>query len=251
MHDAPVATPRIRYARTTPDWHGDFVARVRDVIAASGARRICEIGAGANPALSPDFIAEHGLSYLVTDASEAELRKAPSSYEKMRLDLCARNFEAPGAFDLAFSLSVAEHASDPALFHGNVRALLGNDGTAMHVFSTLYALPFVVNRLLPEAVGISLVERFFPGREKGGSHGKFPALYRWCRGPTHSQIDRLEACGFAVEEYVGLFGHFYYRSLPTLQRTADRLADWLVAHPTPWLTSYAYVVLRPRATASA
>lgn len=224
---------------------------MRHVIAASGARRICEIGAGANPALSPEFIAEHGLSYLVTDASEAELRKAPSSYEKMRLDLCARNFEAPGAFDLAFSLSVAEHATDPALFHGNVRALLANDGTAMHVFSTLYALPFVANRLLPEVVSTTLVERFSPGRAKGGSQEKFPALYRWCRGPIRSQIDRLEACGFVVEEYVGLFGHFYYQSLPTLQRAANRLANWLVAHPTPWLTSYSYVVLRPRATSFA
>ena len=179
VHDDRVATPRIRYARTTPDWHGDFVARVRDVIAASGARRICEIGAGANPALSPEFVAEHDLSYLVTDVSEAELRKAPSSYEKMRLDLCARSFEAPGGFDLAFSLSVAEHATDPALFHGNVRALLADDGRAMHVFSTLYALPFVANRLLPEVVGTPLLERLFPGRAKGGAHGKFPARYRW------------------------------------------------------------------------
>jgi uncharacterized UPF0146 family protein len=246
-----VATPRIRYARTTPDWHGDFVARVRDVIAASGARRICEIGAGANPALSPEFVAERGLSYLATDVSEAELRKAPSSYEKMRLDICAPNFEAPGAFDLAFSASVAEHISDPALFHRNVRALLAVDGRAMHVFSTLYAPLFVANRLLPGAVSTPLVERFFPARAKHGSHGKFPALYRWCRGPTRSQLDRLEACGFVIEEYVGFFGHFYYHSLPALQRAANRFADWLVAHPTPWLTSYAYVVLRPRAASFA
>lgn len=113
----------------------------------------------------------------------------------------------------------------------------------MHLFSTLYSLPFVVNRLLSEHVGEAILERLFPLRARAGAHGKFPAFYRWCRGPTHAQRERFEVAGFRVDEYVGLFGHFYYDRLSLVQRLEDGAASWLVDHPKPYLTSYAYVIL--------
>jgi SAM-dependent methyltransferase len=243
------AAPRIRYARTTRDWHGDYLRRVQEFIVTSGARRVCELGAGANPALALEFVEEHELEYVVTDADPVELQKAPAGYEQFQVDLCARDFEPPGVFDLAFSASVAEHIAEPSLFHRNIGRLLDDGGRAMHLFSTLYALPFVVNRLLPEKLGHAIVQRLDRFRAPDGKHAKFPAYYRWCRGPTRLQLERLEGAGFRVDEYVGLFGHFYYDSVPLIQRVEDRAAEWLVDHPAPWLTSYAFVVLTKQSDA--
>lgn len=83
-----------------------------------------------------------------------------------------------------------------------------------------------------------------PHRARSEAHGKFPALYAWCRGPTARQIACFERLGYAVEEYTGFFRHDYYCSIPPLQRLADGAASLLRRHPIPQLTSYAFVVLR-------
>ena len=47
----------------------------------SDVKKICDIGGGANPLLSLDFINEHGLDYTVIDIDEEELAKAPDEYQ--------------------------------------------------------------------------------------------------------------------------------------------------------------------------
>jgi SAM-dependent methyltransferase len=231
----------IRFERT-PLSAGSWPALVTRIVERTRPRSVCDLGGGANPALRPEFIARHGLDYDLVDISEEELAKAPDTYTKVVADLAAPTFEPPRDYDLAFSVSVAEHISTPEIFHRNVFRLLAPGGHAFHFFSTLYALPFVANRLLPDSVTERLLSVVQPERGEGGS--KFPALYRWCRGPTRRQIARFEHLGFQVVEYVGYFGHGYYDRIPLLQTLEDRVESLLVRRPVPWLTSYASVLLR-------
>jgi hypothetical protein len=143
---------------------------------------------------------------------------------------------------------VAEHLPSPAEFHKAVFNMLAPGGRAMHYFPTFYEPAFIVNRLLPEAIADGILQRIQPNRARGGKHEKFRAYYRWCRGPTRRQLARLTGVGFEVDEYVGIFGHDYYRPVPPVDRVERVLAERLVRHPFPSLTAYAWVTLRrPRA----
>jgi SAM-dependent methyltransferase len=236
----------VRFERTSSDWYGEYVALVERLIARFRPRLVCELGAGANPALSLEFIEKQGIEFAAIDVSPEELAKAPDGYRKLELDLAAEDFEPPGTFDFAFSVALAEHLAKPQTFHRNVLRLLTPEGRVAHHFSTLYGLPFVANRILPEPFSDAVLRRLFPDRERGGSHEKFKAVYKWCRGPSRRQIRRFEQMGYDVEEYVGFFGHRYYRRYRRLQRLEDRVADFLLEHPVVSFTTYSYVLLKPK-----
>ena len=225
-----------------------FEARVLERLDAEDLRAVCDVGGGPNPLLGADAIAARDLRYVLLDPSAEQLAKAPAGYETAHADAAAPPAALRGAFDLVLSQWVAEHVEDPRAFHTGVRELLRPGGYAIHLFPTLYAIPFVANLLLPERVAGALAgaRALTPGpsRAAEGKHGKFPARYRWCRGPSARQVRRLEGAGFEVLEYVGFFGHGYYQRLGPLARAEARLADALVRHPIPQLTSAAVVVLR-------
>ena len=58
-------------------------------------------------------------------------------------------------------------------------------------------------------------------------HAKFPAYYRWCRGPTHKQINRFISLGYDVVEYRGFFGHGYYNKIKVLDKINRIKATYL------------------------
>jgi 2-polyprenyl-3-methyl-5-hydroxy-6-metoxy-1,4-benzoquinol methylase len=62
---------------------------------------------------------------------------------------------------------VAEHIERPDAFHANVSRLLVPNGCAFHFFATLYALPFVVNRFLPRAIGGDILTALRPVQARG------------------------------------------------------------------------------------
>ena len=189
----------------------------------------------------------HGLAYTALAISEEELRKAPDCYRKLVADICAPVLNINERYDFIFSRMLAEHVADGMLFHSNVFALLALGGRAFHFFPTMWAPPFVLNRFLPERLAASLLHLLQRGREKTGRHAKFPAYYSWCRGPVPSQLARLESLGYSVESYIGFFGHRdYYRRLGLIQRFHDSLVRWLIDHPIPWITSFAFVTLQRR-----
>jgi SAM-dependent methyltransferase len=222
----------------------DFKATARLLARGSGVTRVVELGGGANPIIPLELIAEGGLEHEVADISEDELAKAPAGYRTVRVDATSPDFAARGPFDLIVTAFLAEHIEDPQAFHSTVHAALRPGGQAFHVFPTLYEPAFLANRLLAEHVAEPLLRRIQPGREPDGSHGKFPAYYRWCRGPTRRQIHRFESAGFDVLDYVGYFGHGYFHKVKPLDRAEQALCRALVRHPIPALTSYATVVLR-------
>lgn len=219
-----------------------FLPAVQNVIEQGSVRRVCEVGAGANPAFPIEYVEAHGLDYSILDVSEAELAKAPAGYKKVVADICAPGAQVSGEFDLVFSTMLAEHVRDGNAFHSSVYRLLAKGGTACHFFPTLYALPFAVNRLLPEGIAGRILD--IVARRDRYQHDKFPALYKWCRGPSRRQLDRFKSVGYEIVEFRGYFGHAYYNRVRALQRVSDFIALGLVRHPMPAFTSYAIVILR-------
>jgi SAM-dependent methyltransferase len=230
--------------RVTPRDEDLFTPLVVAAVEQTRARTVYDLGGGANPVLPEDIIAAHGVRYLLVDSSEDELALAPSAYTKVLADPASPGFDPPEPGDLVLTRWVLEHIRDPETFHRNVLNLLKPGGRALHFFPTLYALPFLLNRLLPDPLAARILRLSEPARELDGRKKKFPALYRWCRGPSARQVRRFTELGFEVKTYVGLFGHGYFRRISPLQRAEDRLAAVLARLRATPLTSYALVDLR-------
>jgi hypothetical protein len=112
----------------------------------------------------------------------------------------------------------------------------------VHYFPTLYALPFLVNMLIPEWFSSFLLDKILP-RDRY-QLGKFPAYYSWCYGPIPKMIIMLTDIGYEIVEYKGIIGSIYYKRIPILRDLHKLYMDYLVKHPNPYLTSFAQVILR-------
>lgn len=227
--------------------HLDFARRLRDRLAGLDGGMVCELGAGANPSLEIEFLDEHRLECLVVDISETELAKAPPGYSTLVADVNLAGFTADGhggAYDVVFSRALAEHVTDARQFHDNVRGLLKPGGIAMHFFPTLWWPPFLVNRVLPEAVAERVLLMSQPWRVKDGNAGKFPAYYHWCRGPTDDQLTKLMSAGFTVEHCVAYFGESTHMPGRALRKLNDAWTDYMLRNPSYLFTSYAAYTLR-------
>jgi SAM-dependent methyltransferase len=235
------SAPLISYASVN-DAEGQFRGEVRALLE-GGAKRICDVGGGAHPIVGLKQIHARGLEYVVLDASQDELARADGDHQRFQADIldAATVPELAsrwGAIDVVLSRWTAEHIRDGRRFHEQVFRMLRPGGTAVHLFPTLYALPFLLNRLLEPGLSSALLYRVFPRRD-----AKFPAYYSWCRGPTGRQIRRLESVGFSVERYAGYYGHGMYRRVKPLHAAHKAICASLVDHPLPSLTSFALVVL--------
>jgi 2-polyprenyl-3-methyl-5-hydroxy-6-metoxy-1,4-benzoquinol methylase len=171
-----------------PGWDASLLKRL---IKEHGCKTILEIGSGANPTIEPQFVRDQKLRYVTSDLSAGELDKADPVYESTVVNISAESIDPNlvGQFDMVFSRMVGEHVSNGAKFHRNIHALLSKGGISAHCFSTLWALPFTANRLLPEFLSDSLLTAFAP--RDTHQHGKFPAHYSWSRGPTKRMIFRF------------------------------------------------------------
>jgi SAM-dependent methyltransferase len=217
-----------------------------------GITRVCEVGAGANPVIPIEVIEARSLEHTILDISQAELDKAPAHYRKICADVAAPDLALGRAFDLVASAFVAEHVRSPRTFHTNIWNMLRPGGVALHLFPTLSALPFALNRAVPEPIADRVLMRLQSFRAREGNDRKFKAYYRWCRGPTRRQLARLESIGFEVVAYAGYFGHGYYVNLGLLHRIEQAKARVLMQRDAAHLTSYALTLLRrPSSTAEA
>lgn len=209
------------------------------------AYKVLEIGSGANPTLNSEKVVALNIKYTTNDLSREELAKASSVFSTWKANLCTPKIADTHVerYNLIFSRMVNEHIKDGKTYYKNLYDLLEPGGITAHCFSTLYASPFLANRLLPERLADKLLDIFNP-RDRY-QHEKFPAYYSWSRGPSSKSIKRFKSMGFEVVEYIGYFGHGYYkRRLPFLDRLEQIKARWLVKNPIPCFTSYAYVVLK-------
>jgi SAM-dependent methyltransferase len=223
----------------------EYDGRIVETIRSRGLKRILDIGGGANPVVPVEVVRELGLDYTVLDISAEELAKAPDDYRKVVADITTDIGSMEGGFDLAFSKMLAEHVRDGRRFHENVFKLLKPGGIAIHFFPTLWAFPFVVNRLMPEALAEKVLLALTPYRNKSGRHAKFPAYYQWTTGPTSGQIKRLESVGFEIEDYLALYGHGgYYEKLKPVLAIHNGMANFYRKQQVARLTSYSVMTLR-------
>ncbi|MDZ7625645.1 MAG: methyltransferase domain-containing protein [Ignavibacteriaceae bacterium] len=198
---------------------------VQELILKNSLKSILEIGAGANPTINPSFINEHNLNYTISDLDDNELQKADKVYDKLVADFSSVEFNLSKKFDLVFSRMVGEHISNAETFHQNIFKTLNKGGLSFHCFSTLYALPFLVNKISPDQLSDYLLTKIAP-RDKH-QHGKFKAHYDWCRGPSKKMINRFENIGYEIVEYIGYFGHNYYKKNPLLNK-AEKIKSELL-----------------------
>lgn len=215
---------------------------VSGIILSNKIKSILEIGAGANPTLNPDFIRKHNLSYTISDVDNEELNKADELYSKRILDLSKRNFDLTENYDFVFSRMVGEHITNGKIFHQNVFKILNNGGLSFHCFSTLYAFPFLINRILPEKISSKLLKKISPRDDH--KHGKFPAHYKWCRGPSRKMINNYLSIGYEIVEYTGYFGHNYYKKISLLNSLEKFKSELLIKLRVPHLNAYASVLLK-------
>ena len=231
---------RVIYKQNENEW-AEYSLFIQDWVERFSPKIVCEVGGGANPALPLEFIVHRGLKYTLLDISAEELAKAPSEYQKIVQDIEAE-ISSKEECDFLFTKMLAEHIHNGRRFHKNVFDLLKPGGIAVHYFPTLYTLPFVVNKIVPERLSSYLLNIFAP-RERFRL-GKFPAYYDWCYGPTPRMINMLNGIGFEILEYRGLIGHKYFDRIPLAREIHNAYSKFLAKHPSPYLTSFAQVVLR-------
>jgi hypothetical protein len=237
----------IKYYSTDDKCYERYEQKLQQIAAMPQVKRVCEIGGGANPMFSLDFAQENNLDYTVLDISAEELSKAPDGYSKILGDISSMDFQSDEKYDLVFSKFLAEHVRSGLHFHTNLYSILNSGGYSLHYFPTLYNFPFIANRILPEWISERILLKVQPERTKEGSYGKFPAYYSWCYGPTKSSIRRFEEIGFEIEEYIGFFGHGFYRNkkaLFFLEHFEKMKSNFLVDHPIPLLTQFAHILLK-------
>jgi SAM-dependent methyltransferase len=233
----------VNYLPASELWrtYDDFV---RSIAVRNQVTAVAELGGGARPIIGDSALWGFVQDRVVIDISAEELAKADGDVDKRVADLCEPMRDGLNSYDLVFSKMLCEHVPDARMFHQNCFNLLRPGGRAIHFFPTLFATPFVVNKLLPEDLARSVLTIFQPNRLHDPKRGKFPALYKWCKGPTRKTLGLYESVGFEIEEWRGGFGHSYYRRMPLLDSAEDVKTRFLVKHPQPLLTSFAAIVLR-------
>jgi SAM-dependent methyltransferase len=207
---------------------------------------VLEIGSGAHPTFPPRYVENAPFSYTTSDVDHIELDKAGDAYSRVLLDVCSPQLPESviDNYDFIFSRMVNEHVADGRRYYANLYRMLRPGGVTVHCFSTLYALPFLLNRLVPEIIASPLLDFFNPRNRY--EKDKFEARYSWSRGPTKTMIRRYQTLGYEVLQYDGFFGHDYYQErVPWLHALEKAKSQLLCSYiRLPMLTSYACVVLQ-------
>jgi SAM-dependent methyltransferase len=138
---------------------------------------VLDIGGGKFPLFSMEEVPPTW-RYTVNDIAAEELSQLPQGYRTLHADICDDLPEQRAQYDLLFSSMLAEHIPDARRFYESQYAMLKKGGVGLHLHPTLYALPFVLNWLTPDALAKKIVETLKPHRRKRRS--VFPAFYDWC-----------------------------------------------------------------------
>lgn len=210
-----------------------------------GLRRHLEIGAGRDPLFLPEEASRFALDITLNDISAHELSLAPSGYGKVECDITSPN--APeilgrGKYDLAYCRMVMEHVQDVPAMWRNISEVLAPGGVALSFFPTLYAIPYTLNRLMPERLSRFILETVFPERKPEGDDPKFPAYYDHCFSSESKMMPMLRQAGFSDAVVLPFWGYAYFWKIPGLKqidaafnRFAER-RDWRT------VSSFAYVI---------
>lgn len=206
--------------------------------------RLLEIGGGRRPLLTQAEVDELHCEYTVNDIDAGELALAPPWVERLHgdiadpalLDLAANG----GAYDLVFSEMVFEHVEHPEQGYRNIARLLAPGGILVNFVPTLYAAPFVLNRLLPDALTARVLKLAHPNNNSPETP-KFRAYYRWCT-TTSATKKKLDSVGFRQTAIAPFYGHGYYAKIPVLRGLSGRVSSLAARHDWRSMSTYAYII---------
>ncbi|MEO8456149.1 MAG: class I SAM-dependent methyltransferase [Sphingomicrobium sp.] len=216
----------------------EYEATLRSIVAEYPQADLLELGGGRWPAFRQSELPDSVRSYTVNDVSEEELSRLPEGYEKACFDVTGDASAFQGRYDFVFSRFLAEHVRSGRAMHRNVYEVLKPGGAAFHLIPTLYALPFVINRLLPERLG-QMALSLSPSRDISP---KFPAFYSYCRSDTPLMRRMFKDIGYRRVEIRNFYGHSYYERIPGL-RSLERWFSAIASQENwSWCSSYAYLI---------
>jgi len=209
-----------------------------------GKVRLLEVGGGRGPLLTPSEAEQAGVALTVNDIDAGELALAPGAFQTAQFNV-AGDFDPKlaGRFDLIVSREVFEHVRDAPRAWSNVCALLAPGGVGLAFHPTLYAPPFVINWLAPEALTAPILRFFFSDRNQG-DYPKFPARYELCFGDPSRVEPTLRRCGFSSVLVAPFWGHRYFRHIPGLRELDAAIGDLAERRDWRLMTSYAYTIAR-------
>lgn len=216
-----------------------------DIAKEVSARNVLEIGAGRHPFLI-DEADQHGFELTINDIDANELDYAPVGPRRLIFDISSTidDTEIPrGQFDLVFSRMVFEHVPDARRAWNNLFELLAPGGVGFAFVPTLFSPPFVINRLIPEAVSSRLLYSLDRTRTIA-EIPKFPAFYDYCRASEKALQPMLEEIGYREVLVLPFFGTPYFPRIPVLRHAAKMLDN--IAEKRDWriFASYAYIMAR-------
>lgn len=211
---------------------------LKAIVAASPNADILELGAGRYPSFRLAEMPSTVQSYTVNDISADELALLPEGYEKACFDVSGDAANFRDNYDVVFSRFLAEHVPDGQAMHRNVHQVLRPGGVAFHLIPTLYAVPFIINKFLPEKLTTQILKIFSPRRVISP---KFPAYYSACYGNPDRMRQMLTEIGFRKVEIRNFYGHFYYEKIPGLNALHRQFSALAARRNWTLLSSYAYI----------
>jgi SAM-dependent methyltransferase len=251
--DGPLANAIAAFRITTPGphWHSDWAWDNYEALAVHLAQSfelpsLLELGGGRDPAFLESG-REAGLSVTINDIDAGELAHLPAGTQTARFDLVGDLRGRPDlheAYDIAVSRMVFEHLPDVPRAWRNVHRLLKPGGVGIAFFPTLYAWPFVINKLLPDEVARGIVERLFPNRSRDGGDPVFPAHYSECFGSERRLRRMLDPIGFREVQVLPFWGHHYLKRFPGLYQAEALMNRAFAALDCRLFTTYALVIVR-------
>jgi SAM-dependent methyltransferase len=202
------------------DWaRFNFKNTVHALIETTRAKEVLEIGGGRAPLFTQGEVESLGIRYVTSDILQSELDRAPEWADKFVFDITTTDPAAldahRGRYDLAFSKWVMEHVSDYRRAYANIHAVLAPGGVHIAFHPLRFALPFLLNTMLPEPLSRPLLIHFLPNRDDEGSP-KFPAHYSGCR-ISASVREQIRQIGFRDVWQLPFYGHGYYQPFPVLR----------------------------------
>lgn len=228
-------------------WAWDnFKRTVEHLCRILGARRLIDIGGGRDPLFNLTEIKELGVEVTVNDIAASELAVLPQGYRTACFDVAgdiSHVADLCDSFDLAFARMVFEHVADGRRAWANLHELLAPGGVALVFSPTLYALPFVLNWLLPHKISAAIVKPIFRDRTERDDP-IFPAHYSWCFADEARLRPMLTAIGYREIVVQPFYGHGYYRYFPIVRDVHAWFTSVARRHDWRTIASFAYIAAR-------
>lgn len=207
-------------------------ARVVPVLDAK--QTILDIGAGRLPTI-PRADRPTGVCYVGLDVVAEELSAAPGdAYDEVHVGDIARFDDGlTDRFDVATGCHVLEHVRSVPAALENLHRYLRPGGRLMMLFACTFSAHAAANRMLPEALGVRLLDR--------PPDSKFPAVYDHC-WPSALRGAMTE---WSDLEIVPLFlGAHYFARWPLLQHLFLRYENWAQRSYREQLASHLLLLAR-------